>query len=79
MKNVAQYLLVQVVIGMVQIMPIEMCARLCRFLSWLIADKIGFRRKVIRDNILGVYPDATDERIAYLTRCLLYTSDAADE
>jgi KDO2-lipid IV(A) lauroyltransferase len=71
-KNVAQYLLVQIVISIILIMPIEMCAKLCRFLSWLVADKIGFRRKVIRENILGVYPDASDERIEYLTGEMWY-------
>ena len=71
-KNVAQYLLVQIVISVIQIMPIEMCARMCRFLAWLVCDKIGFRRKVIRENVLGVYPDASEERIAHLSREMWY-------
>ena len=68
----AEVFLLRLVICCVQVLTIDACARFCRWLAWLIADVVGFRRKVIFQNILGVYPDATDERCRYLAREMWY-------
>ncbi len=67
-----QYLLVQIVVSVIQVMPMSWCGSFCRGLVWLVCDRLKFRRKVIRENILGVYPDASDERIEYLSRQMWY-------
>ena len=65
LKTYVEYLLLQLVLSLVQVLPIETCARLCRGLAWLVNDVIGFRRRVIDENLLGVYPDMPeDERRA---------------
>ncbi len=67
-----QYLLVQIVVSIIQVMPISWCANLCQFLSWLVTEKLRFREKVIRENIRGVFPDADDDRIRNMTRNMWY-------
>jgi len=67
-----QYLLVQIVVSVIQVMPMSWCGSLCRGLAWLVCDKLKFRRKVIRENVLGVYPDASNERIEFLAREMWY-------
>lgn len=62
----------QFVIAVLQVMTIGACARFCHFLSWLFADVIKFRRKVIYDNIKAVYPDLSDEEIAKMGRKMWY-------
>ncbi|MFK7768227.1 MAG: lysophospholipid acyltransferase family protein [Mariniblastus sp.] len=59
-----EYVALQVAISVIQVLPIGMCASFCRWLSWLVSDVIKFRRKIIDDNILGVYPEMpVDERL----------------
>ena len=70
--NFAQYILIQIVISLFQAFPLEMCDRICRSLASLISDRIGFRRKIIRENILGVFPEASDEKIATMSREMWY-------
>ena len=71
-SNFAQYVLIQIVISLFQAFPLETCDRICKFLASLISDRIGFRRKIIRENILGVFPDASDEKIATMSREMWY-------
>ena len=56
-KRIFEFILVQTVISVVQVMPIELCARMCRGLAWLINDVLKFRRKVIFENMSHVYPE----------------------
>ena len=72
MKKIAEYLVFQIVLSIIQIMPIEMCAKLCRGLAWLIADVLKFRRKVIDENLRGVYPDISEEKAREMTREMWY-------
>ncbi len=72
MKRIAELLALQIIISVVQIMPIEMCARLCRGLAWLVSDVIGFRRKIIFENLRGVYKDISDERCHEISRQMWY-------
>ena len=63
LKKRLEVLLMQVILCVIQVLSIEACARVCRWLAWLVTDVVKFRKKIIRENILGVYPDATEERI----------------
>ena len=66
MRKFAEYLSLQLVVSIVQILSIDACAQLCRWLAWLFADVIKFRRSVIDENILGVYPDMPEpEPVSY--------------
>jgi KDO2-lipid IV(A) lauroyltransferase len=72
MKKFAEYLLIQIVISFIQVLPLSGVAKLCRFLAWLLADKVGFRRKIIYENILGVYPETSELELARMSREMWY-------
>ena len=57
LRTFAEYLALQLILSLVQVLPIETCARFCRGLAWLANDVFKFRRKVIDENILGVFPE----------------------
>lgn len=68
----AQYILFQCVISLFQVLPLSACDRFCRLAALLVSDRIRFREKVIRENILGVYPDSDDQSIADMSRAMWY-------
>lgn len=72
LKSFAEYLALQLVLSFVQVLPIETCARVCRFFAWLISDVIKFRRKIIDENLLGVYPDMPVEQRREISREMWY-------
>lgn len=72
MKNLAALLALKIVICVLQIMPIEMCAQACRGLAWLFTDVVKFRKKVITENLRGVYPEITDDQIHNMTQRMWY-------
>lgn len=71
-KALIEYLALQLVLAMVQILPMSACARLCRGLAWLVADVIRFRHKVIDANILGVFPDMPEHQRREMARKMWY-------
>ena len=71
-RKFLEYLLIQFVISFVQVLPIEACDRMCRFLAGVVSDRLKFRRKVIHENILGVFPDASEQRLDTMTREMWY-------
>jgi len=46
-----------VVIAAVQALPLSACDRLASFLAWLVGEKIGFRRKVVEENLQTAFPE----------------------
>lgn len=72
MLSFLQLLLLRSLIAIVQAVPIHWCAGFSRGLSWLAADVIRFRQKVIRDNLRGVYPDITEQQMQEMTRQMWY-------
>ena len=72
LKKRLEVLLMQVILCVIQVLSIEACARVCRWLAWLVTDVVKFRKKIIRENILGVYPDATEERIHQMATEMWY-------
>lgn len=72
MKKLAELLVLKIVICTLQILPMEMCARFCRGLAWLLADVIKFRVRVIEENLQGVYPDITPNKVREMTREMWY-------
>lgn len=71
-RRQAEYLVLRLIICAVQIMSPAACSRFSKMLAWLISDAIGFRKKVIHDNILGVYPEATEEQRCQMSRDMWY-------
>ena len=72
LRRYAEYLLLQLVLSLVQVLPIDVCARGCRWFAWLVADVLKFRRKVIDDNIVGVYPEMPEEERREMARQMWY-------
>ena len=62
----------QLLIAILQVLSIKQCVRFCRFMAWLLADVIKFRRKIIHDNIIAVYPDYTPQRVSEMTTNMWY-------
>ncbi len=59
-------------IAFLQVLSIDQCAAICRCLAWLTADVIGFRKRVIEENVRGVYPDISDSEIETMARKMWY-------
>ena len=72
MRSFAELMFLKVFVSLMQMFPIETCARFCRTMAWLTADVLGFRRKVITENLRGVYPEITDERCREMARQMWY-------
>ena len=72
MRKMFEYLLLQLLISFVQVLPTSWLKPLCNGLAWLVADRLKFRRKVIRENILGVYPDTPDDEIDRMGRAMWF-------
>jgi Kdo2-lipid IVA lauroyltransferase/acyltransferase len=72
MKDLFQLVVLQILIAFLQVLPISCCARLCETLAWLASDVIGFRKKVIHDNLRGVYPNISAHQLQAITRRMWY-------
>ena len=69
-RRIVEVIALQVLISLVQIVPFSACQRLARGLTYLIHDIFKFRRKVIFENIKGVYPrPPKSDVISWLVRC----------
>ena len=71
-KRIFEFILVQTVISVIQVMPIEMCSRMCQGLAWLLNDVIKFRRKVIFENMTHVYPEWDENKQDEMSRKMWY-------
>ena len=67
-----EYFFARLFIGILQILSPRQCASLARGFAWLFADVIGFRRKVIRENLMAVFPQITDRQAACAERRMWY-------
>jgi KDO2-lipid IV(A) lauroyltransferase len=72
MKGIFELLILKLVICIVQVLPMSVCDRLCHQLAWLVADVLKFRKKIIWENLRGVYPDIIDDRCQTMTRRMWY-------
>jgi KDO2-lipid IV(A) lauroyltransferase len=72
MKEYLQVVFLQTLIAVLQIFPISTCSKFCEWLAWLAADVIGFRKKVIEENLRGVYPSISESEIRWVTRRMWY-------
>ena len=72
LKTYLEYLALQLILAIIQVLPISMCASLCRGIAWLFCDVFGFRRKVIDENIAAVYPDLSPEQRTNMSREMWY-------
>lgn len=62
------YLLVRLIFCVIQSMPLSWCDPLARGVAVVLNDWIGFRRKVIHENLINVFPDATPSDIQQWSR-----------
>ena len=72
LKTYLEYLALQLILAIIQVLPISMCASLCRGIAWLFCDVFKFRRKVIDENIAAVYPDLSPEQRTDMSREMWY-------
>ncbi len=63
-----EYIALRVLICLIHLTPPASVQQLARTLSWFVSDVLKFRRKVIHDNLLSIYPDLSAERLHHLTR-----------
>lgn len=72
MRRMIELFALQSLIAIIGILSMESCARICRFLAWLVADVVRFRQRVIRENLQGVFPGMDDEKMQQTTRQMWY-------
>lgn len=72
LRRYAEYMLVRILISIIQVMPPEWCASLARGLAYLFNDAIKFRRKVIHENIQGVFPEKSEAERHEMSREMWY-------
>lgn len=72
LRTLAELVVLKVILSVVQILSIDQCASLCQKLAWLVNDVIKFRRKVIDENILGVFPDMPEPERKAMARQMWY-------
>lgn len=71
-KAILTLLVLQSLIAVLQVLPISTCASICRWLAWFATDVVKFRKRVIEENLRGVYPEISDEKIRQTTRQMWY-------
>ncbi len=62
------YLVVRFAFCIIQAIPIRWCERFANTMAVLLNDWIPFRRKVIHDNLIHVFPDHSDQQILDISR-----------
>lgn len=72
LKTIAEFLLVKTILAIVQVLTIQQCAWVADKLAWFLNDVIQFRKKVIHDNIRGVYPDLSETQRHQMSRKMWY-------
>ncbi|MCO8125068.1 lysophospholipid acyltransferase family protein [Stieleria sp. TO1_6] len=56
------YLVVRLVIGLIQTMPLDMGDSLCRILAQFANGRLKIRRRTSAENLSRIFPDATDDQ-----------------
>ena len=72
MKRLFEYIAFQILLSIIQVLPVEMGASLCRKMAWLVSDVIRFRRKVIFENLRGVEPGLSEAECCQMSRQMWY-------
>ena len=71
-RRILEYLILRIVISILQILSADACASFARWLAWFVNDVVKFRRRVIHENITGVYPDKTEAERTEMAREMWY-------
>ncbi|MEM7784647.1 MAG: lysophospholipid acyltransferase family protein [Planctomycetota bacterium] len=72
LKRRLESIAIQVILFFILIIPIQTCARLCQLLAWFATDVICFREKVIRENLVGVFPDLKPDDCRVIAKKMWY-------
>lgn len=64
----AAYLLLRCAITLIQAAPVSLCARGAELLGWLFGSVLGFRRKLVDENVQIALPDASAEERREIAR-----------
>ena len=57
-RHLAEYLVVRVLISLMLAVSIETCQTVTNFLAWVACDVIGFRRRIVEENLAIAFPAA---------------------
>jgi len=57
-----EYLAVRMVVCLLQLLPVGACPGAARWVAWLMHDVLGVRRRVVLENLQGVFPDWSDRQ-----------------
>ncbi len=67
-----EYAVFRVIICVIQLLTIKQCAAMSRGFAWLATDIIKFRKRVIRENLIAVYPNLSDATVRKNTLDMWY-------
>lgn len=70
MLDYVAYVVVRTILCVIQLLPIESCELLSKFLAWLASDVLKLRDKVTDANLRAVYPDWTEKRMRRVKRLM---------
>ncbi len=56
------YLALRLAIATMQALPLSACDKLARALAWLLGCRLGFRRKIVEENLRTAFPDWSKEQ-----------------
>ncbi|MGB7323654.1 MAG: lysophospholipid acyltransferase family protein [Rubripirellula sp.] len=58
----AAYALVRLIVAVIQTLPLDMGDAMCRFLAWMVGEKLRIRRRETDENLALIFPDADDQQ-----------------
>lgn len=62
------YVVVRLLVGVIQTLPVDMGDAICRWLGWLASGPLGIRRAATDQNLTKIFPDSDAESRRYLSR-----------
>jgi len=71
-KDYLVYLLVRLSIGIIQAVPLDICAQISRTLAWLANDVLKIRGRLVEENLRHAFPDKTPDERHKLARRMWY-------
>ncbi|TWU60485.1 Lipid A biosynthesis lauroyl acyltransferase [Rubripirellula tenax] len=66
----AAYALVRLLVAVIQTLPVDMGDSLCRFLAWLVGEKLKIRRRETDQNLSLIFPQADEAQRRHLRQAM---------
>jgi len=68
LRHIAEYLAIRIAISLIQAVSIETCQAACGWLTWLAADVLRVRGRVVEENLRIAFPEKSDSERRAIAR-----------